>query len=250
MKALISGLIILISICSKSNATLIKSNDASPGKTSLSSGKNLQKLPDLPVIITTAKTEDPESPVAIIISGDGGWYKFEQSIADKLSVEGIPTIGLDTKKYFWNRRTPEETASDLAACIGQYNKEWRRNKFIFIGYSLGAEIVPFVINRLPADIKSKVSMFVLLSPAASTDFEIHISDMLGINNKHNTYKVIEEIDRIRTIPALIIFGKDEKSNVPAMLTETPVKVVIIPGDHHYNHDTALIIHTMKNNKAF
>jgi type IV secretory pathway VirJ component len=250
MKALIPGLIFLISIISESNAALFNSDVSGSGKATLSSGRNLQKLPDLPVIITTAKTVDPESPVAVIISGDGGWYKFEQAIADKLSLTGIPTIGLDTKKYFWNRRTPEETASDLAACIDHYNKDWRRKKFIFIGYSLGAEIVPFVINRLPDDIRSKVSMFILLSPAASTDFEIHISDMLGINNKHNTYKVIEEIDRIRTISALIIFGKDEKTNVPAMLTETPVKVVIIPGDHHYNHDTSLIVQTMKKNNAF
>jgi type IV secretory pathway VirJ component len=208
------------------------------------------QVQNLPITIINPVYNSRSEPVAIIISGDGGWYKFEQAIADKLAGIGVPTIGLDTKKYFWNRRTPEETASDIAASIEYYNKVWQRNKFLFIGYSLGAELLPFIINKLPESLKSKISMFVLLSPAATTDFQIHYADMLGVGSRHNTYKVIDEISKIRNIPALFIFGADEKTKVPAMLTGTPVSVVTIPGDHHYNHDTALIVKTLKDHNAF
>lgn len=217
---------------------------------SASETKGSMQVQSLPITIVKPVYNSKTEPVAIIISGDGGWYKFEQAIADKLAGMGVPTIGLDTKKYFWNRRTPEETASDIAASIEYYNKEWERSKFLFIGYSLGAELLPFIVNRLPESVKSKVSMYVLLSPAATTDFQIHYADMLGIGNKHNTYKVIDEISKIKTIPALFIFGSDEKTKVPAMLTGAPVVVVTIPGDHHYNHDTALIVKTLKDHNAF
>jgi type IV secretory pathway VirJ component len=210
----------------------------------------IDQIKELPVVITNAKTEDRNAPVALLISGDGGWYGFEQSIADNLAKNGIPTVGLDSKKYFWNRRTPEETAADIAATLNHYAKVWEREKFLLIGYSLGSEIVPFIVNRLPEEMKSKIVSNVLLSPETSTDFEIHISNMLGMGNRQNTYNVTEEIIKMQTVPTLIIFGAGEKSDVPALLAHTTVKVRIIPGDHHYKFNLPLIIQTMKENKAF
>jgi len=210
---------------------------------------DIAQVKDLPVVITHSKTPDKQAPVALLISGDGGWYGFEQSIADNLAKQGIPTIGLDSKKYFWNRRTPEETASDIAKALNFYSNEWGRDKFILIGYSLGAEIVPFIVNRLPEEIKSKVESAVLLSPATTTDFEIHISNMLGMGNRQNTYNTMDEITKM-SVPTLIIFGDGEKTEIPELLSKTPVVIRKIPGDHHYKFNLTLIMQTMKDNKAF
>lgn len=212
------------------------------------SGANIEN--SLPLVITPANPEVKYAPAAFIISGDGGWYKFEQAIADELAELGIPTIGLDTKKYFWNRRTPEETASDINACLEHFGREWRKEDFIIIGYSLGAELLPFVINRFPDSTKSRISIFVLLSPSATTDFQVHFTDMLGIGNRKNNYSVIDEIKKIHATPSLLIFGANEKSKVPALLKGTSVMIDIIPGDHHYNNNTSLIVQTMKNHQAF
>ena len=210
----------------------------------------IDQVKTLPVIITNSKIQDKEAPIALLISGDGGWYGFEQSIADHLANNGIPTVGLDSKKYFWNRRTPEETASDIAKALNFYSKEWGRNKFVLIGYSLGAELVPFIVNRLPAEMKSKVKSAVLLSPATTTDFEIHLSNMLGMGNRNNTYNTIDEIKNMQKTPTLIIFGEGEKTQVPELLSGTSVSIKKIPGDHHYKFNLPLIMQTMKENKAF
>ena len=211
---------------------------------------DIEQVKNLPLIITNSKTSDKDGPVALLISGDGGWYGFEQSIADNLAKQGILTIGLDAKKYFWNRRTPEETASDIAKALNFYGKEWGREKFVLIGYSLGAEIVPFIVNRLPDDIKSRVESVVLLSPATTTDFEIHISNMLGVGNKQNTYNTIDEIIAMANVPTLIIFGEGEKTLIPELLSKTSVLIRKIPGDHHYKFNLPLIMQTMKDTKAF
>jgi type IV secretory pathway VirJ component len=211
---------------------------------------DIGEVKNLPVVITNSKAQDRQAPVALLISGDGGWYGFEQSIADNLAKQGIPTVGLDSKKYFWNRRTPEETASDIAKALNYYGKEWGRGKFVLVGYSLGAEIVPFIVNRLPEDIKSKVESVVLLSPATTTDFEIHISNMLGMGNRQNTYNTINEIIKLQNIPTLIIFGEGEKTEIPGLLSRTSVIIRKIPGDHHYKFNLPLIMQTMKDNKAF
>jgi type IV secretory pathway VirJ component len=211
--------------------------------------QNIDQVKGIPLVITNAKSRNSDSPVALLISGDGGWYGFEQSIADHLAELGIPTVGLDSKKYFWNRRTPEETASDVIKALNYYSKEWGRNSFVLIGYSLGAEIVPFIVTRIPEEMRPKVISAVLLSPATTTDFEIHISNMLGMGNRQNTYNVIDEIVKMQTVPTLIIFGDGEKTTVPQLLEKTAVKIRSIPGDHHYKFNLPLIIRTMKENKA-
>jgi type IV secretory pathway VirJ component len=211
---------------------------------------NLDEVKNLPVIITNSKIQDKKAPLALLISGDGGWYGFEQQIADNLGINGIPTIGLDSKKYFWKRRTPEETAIDIAKALNFYSKEWGREKFVLIGYSLGAEIVPFIVNRLTPELKSRVQSAVLLSPATTTDFEIHISNMLGMGNRNNTYNTINEIINMQSIPTLIIFGDGEKTQIPELLNGKAVMIRKIPGDHHYKFNLPLIMQTMKESKAF
>ena len=211
---------------------------------------NISEVKDLPIIITNSKVSDAQAPVALLISGDGGWYGFEQQIADNLAKRGIPTVGLDSKKYFWNRRTPEETASDIARALNFYGKLWGREKFLLIGYSLGAELVPFIVNRFPITLKAKVSSAVLLSPATTTDFEIHISNMLGMGNRQNTYNTTDEIVNMQEVKTLIIFGDGEKTQLPELLNKTKVIIKKIPGDHHYKFNLPLIMQTMSENKAF
>jgi type IV secretory pathway VirJ component len=211
---------------------------------------NVDEVKDLPLIITNSKVSDRQAPLALLISGDGGWYGFEQQIADNLAQNGIPTIGLDSKKYFWHRKTPEQTASDIAKALNYYGKEWGRTRYVLVGYSLGAEIVPFIANRLPEDVKSKVQSTALLSPATTTDFEIHITNMLGMGNKQNTYNTTEEIIKMQNIPTLLIFGEGEKNDLPGLLGGTKAIIRKIPGDHHYKFNLPLIMQTMKENKIF
>jgi type IV secretory pathway VirJ component len=220
-----------------------KNEPVKPSKVDTEVAKNL------PLVITNTKIQNNEAPVALLISGDGGWYGFEQSIADALAKQGIPTIGLDSKKYFWNRRTPEETTADISKSLIKYSIEWGRERFLIIGYSLGAEIVPFIVTRLSEEML-QITSAVLLSPETTTDFEIHISNMLGMGNRQNTYNVTEEIIKMQKTPTLIIYGQGEKPTIPGLLKGTAVKINYIPGDHHYKFNVPLIIQTMKDNKSF
>jgi type IV secretory pathway VirJ component len=211
--------------------------------------KDSLKVSNLPLIVTSTSISDNEAPVALLISGDGGWYHFEQSIANDLAKKGIPTVGLDSRKYFWQRHTPDQTASEIGMALNYYASKWGRSKFLLIGYSLGAEIVPFIVNRLPDDLKQKVGSVVLLSPATTTDFEIHITNMMGIGNHNNTYKTIPEITSMNVL-TLIIFGDGENTPVPGLLSGTSVIVRKIPGDHHYKFNVPLIVEVMNENKTF
>jgi type IV secretory pathway VirJ component len=208
------------------------------------------QLDNNPVVITQGKTNIRSNIIAVLFSGDGGWFSFEQALADNLANSGITTIGIDTKKYFWRRKSPETTASDITKLFSYYGKEWNKSQYMLIGYSQGAEIVPFVQTRLPDEMKGNVISLVMLSPEATTDFEIHISNMVGMGSKQNTYDVIAEISRIEKTRQICVFGEDENTNVPGLLKSTSVEIIFVPGQHHYKGNAALIIHKIKEKKGF
>jgi type IV secretory pathway VirJ component len=71
--------------------------------------------------------------------------------------------------------------------------------------------------------------------------------MLGVGNKQNTYNTIPELLKMQNIPTLLIFGDGEKTKVPGLLSGTNMKIIKIPGDHHYKSNLPLIMQTISDN---
>ncbi len=114
-------------------------------------------LGDLPVIEVPALTGAPSSDsLAIIMSGDGGWAGIDRDIAAALSAKGIFVVGLDSLRYYWAKRTPESLAADTDRMIRYYLAHLNKKRVLLIGYSQGADVLPFAVNRLPAATKARV----------------------------------------------------------------------------------------------
>lgn len=204
---------------------------------------------DLPAVLTEASTERMNAPLVLFISGDGGWYSFEQRVSDHLAADGVPTVGLDAKRYFWNRRSPAESAADVADLLDFYRSKWHKEKIILIGYSMGAGVLPFIFEQLPADLKQATETLVLLSPLPKIDFEIHVADMLGFNNDRDTYDLTAEIRKISPcVPVLLVTGEAERSPMPSALAGARVELATVPGDHHYDNNSWVIFNLLQEKK--
>jgi type IV secretory pathway VirJ component len=206
-------------------------------------------LQGIPYTFIKEKVITGKKMVVLLFSGDGGWYGFEQSISEHLGNLGIPVIGIDLKKYLWNRITPQKAGMDAGKLLSYYGEKTDKPDFVILGYSQGAEIVPFVFNNLPEYVQLKVKSLIMLSPAATTDFKIHITDMLGLGNKQDILSVTDEISKIANPKQVVIFGESEKTLVPAILQNTSVEVIRIPGDHHFKGDTGLIVKKLVESRA-
>ena len=191
------------------------------------------KMDELPLISIPASVES-SAPVFIFISGDGGWTSFDNTFCELLAKKGMPVVALDAKKYFWNSKSPEETTSALVSIIGNYSRQWNRNTFILAGYSFGADIVPFIVNRLPESLKGRLSKVILLSPDRYGDFEIHLTDMLSLGIAKKKYNIVNEVKKITTHQVVSICGEDEDPINPQSFKEAGSKIIFLPGDHHYN----------------
>ena len=198
--------------------------------------QHLAPLPsDLPLTLIQTESKDT-LPMAFLISGDGGWTSFDQSVGEALAEKGMPVVGLDAQKYFWNVKTPEETAAAISKTVEHYMQQWNKKSFVLVGYSFGACVVPFVASRLPASIKENLRGVYSLSPDEKADFEIHITDMLSWGSSKDKYDVIEEILKIKSSNPVCIFGEEEESVVRNHFSEAGIKIKTLPGTHHYNND--------------
>src|SRR5207237_1436566 len=93
--------------------------------------------------------------------------------------QGIPVAGFDSLRYFWSARTPDGLAADLDRVIRYYAARWRRSEVVLIGYSQGADVLPFAINRLPAATRARVRSTALLGPGQKASFEFHVTNWIG-----------------------------------------------------------------------
>ena len=183
---------------------------------------------------TNASNSDPQKPLILYITGDGGWNKFSQKFAQTMADNGYPVLSLNAAKYFWEKKSPEQAASDVSALIKVYMKQWNRNEIILAGYSFGADVMPFVYMRLPKEMAAVVKNVVLLAPSPNVDFEIHLIVLLGGKSKGPS--VPSEINKITGKPVLIVLADDDNDFPLDHLTIKNYSTIKLPGGHHYDGD--------------
>ncbi|HVB03106.1 MAG TPA: AcvB/VirJ family lysyl-phosphatidylglycerol hydrolase [Chitinophagaceae bacterium] len=186
---------------------------------------------NLPIIVTPSLV-NPSMPMVLLLTGDGGYRGLEQNLAASFARQGSPVVALNSLHYFWNKKTPANTTAAVSVLLDYYLKRWHRENLVLVGYSFGADVLPFIVNRLDEELRSRISLIVLMSPGPSVDFEIHISQMLE-NRGNWEYPVPPEINQIRGKPLLCIFGKKEKEYPMNELPRSDTRVIYLDGGHHY-----------------
>jgi type IV secretory pathway VirJ component len=177
--------------------------------------------------IQVLKGSDASKPVIMYLSGDGGWNKFSNSFMSELNKHGYSIIGLNSRSYFWKKKTPKEAAENISTVVEGYMKLWKSNSFILIGYSFGADVAPFIQTNFPNTTLNNLRHTVLMSPSDKTDFEVHVLGMLGFSNSGES--VPDQINKLSK-PLTIIYGSDEKE----LALKNKAKVIKLDGGHHYD----------------
>ncbi|WP_377288910.1 virulence factor family protein [Rhizobium sp. SG2393] len=188
----------------------------------------------LPLSILEAKpTMDT---MAIIYSGDGGWRDLDREVGGALQDRGIPVVGVDSLRYFWSERKPQETADDLTRIIDTYRKHWRVKNVLLIGYSFGADVLPATYNLLPADDKAHVVQLSLLAFSKEVDYVISVEGWLGVAGEGKGGNSLDDIAKIDPKRIQCIYGTDEDDDPCPTLKDKGIETLGIEGGHHFDED--------------
>lgn len=196
-------------------------------------------LNDLPIIEVPAAPGSPASDrLAIMLSGDGGWAGLDKDVAAALASEGIPVVGVDSLRYFWTARTPDGIAADLDRLIGYYTVAWHRPKVLLLGYSQGADVLPFAVNRLSPAARAQVALTAVLGLSPHALFEFHLSNWLG--DDASGPATLPEMNRIAGIPVVCVYGADESDSLCPSLDPHRFTLIQTQGGHHFDGDYAAL----------
>lgn len=188
-------------------------------------------LQDLPLVEVHASI--PEKDVlAVILSGDGGWAGIDREVAGVLAKQGVPVVGLNSLKYFWRSKTPDIAAADLGRILRAYLTAWEKDRAVLIGYSLGADVLPFMASRLPSELLNRVVLITLLGPDTEVDFEFHLTDWIG-GRSRNSQLVGPEAAKLEGKRLLCVYGEEERESLCPQLSGGWTRVVSLKGAHHF-----------------
>jgi type IV secretory pathway VirJ component len=190
-------------------------------------------LKDLPLVEVPATGAGNADLFAVLLSGDGGWAGLDKQVAGALAARGIPVVGWDTLRYFWTARTPEAVARDLDRTLTYYAMSWGRRQALVIGYSQGADVLPFAVNRLPDAARARILTTTLLGLGRKAAFEFHLANWVGPANGLPTLPEYQKMSRSHT---LCVFGAGDKDTLCTDFPPGTPGTVQLSGGHHFDGD--------------
>jgi type IV secretory pathway VirJ component len=205
-------------------------------------GPSTADASDLPLVELPA--EHPGKTLAVIVTGDGGWAGIDQQIGAILAEHGVSVVGFNSLKYFWNKREADEMARDLERTLAHYAAKWGAERFIVVGYSIGADVMPFMAGRMSAPTRDHLALVAMLGPGTHTEFEFRLSNWLTEENRPEGHAMIPEMPKLAKTPVLLVCGTEEEGTLCQNYKAPNVKNLILPGGHHFNKEYSQIALTI------
>ena len=176
--------------------------------------------------------------LAVFVTGDGGWRAIDRLVADGLHDRGFGIVGLISSRYFATRRTADESSCALQRIVEHYSIAWHSPRVVTVGYSRGAGVLPFMINRLPSKWRDRVSTVALIGLDPTIDFQVTPFDLLRTRPTPAEIPVRGELERLRGKRVLCFYGVHERHSLCRSLSASLAMSIAEPGSHHFagNYD--------------
>lgn len=206
-------------------------------------------LRDLP-LVEVALAATPTAPasaarplsarsVAVLITGDGDWAAIDKGIAGAVAAGGVPVVGLKARAYLEHgTRTPDGLTRDVERVARAYMGRWGRDRLVLLGFSRGADFLPFVVNRLAPDLRDRLALVGMYGAEQGASFQFHLLDLISDTHRATDLPVAPELARMVARPgvrAFCVYGADEKDSVCKTAPDTPsLHHIERGGAHHFD----------------
>lgn len=192
---------------------------------------------DFPVSVWN---KNSHKPIIFYLSGDGGFNTFSKTFAEELHKKGYDVFALNTKKYFWKKKTPFQTSKDTEKYLQSIIKSRKNKKIILIGYSYGADVSPFVYNRFNKNFQKNIQNLILIDPSQVNDFEIHLQEYITGKMEYG-FSVLNEINDLQNAPFTLVVSDFDKKYFPKnKIKLKKYRYLHLQGNHHFDGNTKML----------
>jgi type IV secretory pathway VirJ component len=191
------------------------------------------RLASLSLAVTPAS--GPGDTLVVLYSGDGGWAKIDRGLADGFVRAGLPVVGYDSLRYFWTPRTPEGAAADLAVVLRHYLAAFGKARVILAGYSFGADALPAIVTRLPADLRARVRLVALVGAERQGELRLRPTSWMGVHDPA-AFPVADALAQLKGLPVICVYGAGDASAACPAFAPEGVRSLRVAGGHHYDGD--------------
>jgi type IV secretory pathway VirJ component len=189
---------------------------------------------DLPLVDLPAAKHTRR--MAVFLSGDGGWRDLDKRVSERLQELGISVVGWDSLHYFWRRKTPDQAAADLAAVIDAYERKWDCDEVALIGFSFGADAMPFIYGRLDASVRKRITMISILSPGQAADWEIKVAGWFGAGPSSGATPLGPAVATMPGDKTQCFYGDRDEGRTCEIFAARGAEIFSKSGDHHMDGD--------------
>lgn len=198
---------------------------------------------DLPVV-WTEPIGPPSKRVVVLMSGDGGFAELVTHLGNGLAAHGLGVVTLNSRAYLSSTRTPQQAADDVGRLSRAALAWWHADSLVIVGYSRGADFAPFVVNRFAADLRSRTSAMAMFGLAPMASFEFHLMDLVKDTPRETDLPVEPELLRLRGLPMLCVFGKDEAVSACRDAPGGLMRVDARNGAHHFDGNLDALVNAV------
>ena len=202
------------------------------------SGSDVADLPlrQIPARPTAAR----DSVFAVFITGDGGWASIDNDVTSRLAARGVNVVGLDSRQYLHDARTPERVADDISRIVRHYQRAWRTPRFVLVGYSRGADLAPFIVARFDSTLRANLALVGMIGLGERAGFEFHFQDIFRAVKRPTDRPTLPELARLRGLRMVCIYGAQEGDSGCRDAPDGLVEKIERPGSHHFDGNYTLL----------
>jgi type IV secretory pathway VirJ component len=197
--------------------------------------QELKPTGKLPVIESVSMGENDY--YIIFLTGNGGWRNLAQAVTDYLNSKNVSVIAINTKKYLWSKKVPAQIACDLETLIDRYDNKLGQSKVVFMGYSMGAEVLPFAVNCMEDKYINRLLDIIMIGPWQKATFKVNLLDYIMEVNKGSD--IYLELLRMKTKVGYVICDDNDISICKKDL-DGVIDHDLLGGGHHFGGDYAAL----------
>ncbi|MEO7358927.1 MAG: AcvB/VirJ family lysyl-phosphatidylglycerol hydrolase [Gemmatimonadaceae bacterium] len=172
--------------------------------------------------------------VALVMTGDGGFASLVTKLSDGLSDAGIGVVGFNSREWLSPAKTPDASAAAAVRAIRAGMARYHADSIVIVGYSRGADLAPFVGNRLPADLRSVLGGIAMFGMATYSNFEFHLIDLVKDTKRDSDVPILPELLKLKGVPMVCVYGSDEKESGCREVPQGLMAVDKREGGHHFD----------------